>query len=335
MTDQKAVKIKKPPILFKETQEILTQVEKKMDMPILSYWNSGDGSVCYHDVYAIYEVLRTIGKQDKIGILIKSDGGNGQASLRIINLLRQYCKKVTALVPLECASAATMIAIGADEILMGPLSYLTAVDTSLKHRLSPRDSQNRGVSVSLDGVNRIVKLWNKESSSSETNPYESLFQHIHPLVIGAIDRSESLSIRICQEIMSYHMKDTKKIEEISSQLNSNYPSHGYPITMKEAVRIGLNAHEMDDDTNNLLLELNQFYSEMGQTAVTDFDEFNYHNHAILNIIEHNNIQILYQNDEDWHYIKEERRWSSTNDESAWYKQQSVNGKLVRSKFHIS
>ena len=128
--------------------------------------------------------------------------------------------------PLGCASAATMVAIGADDILMGPLSYLTAVDTSLKHRLSPRDSQNRAVSVSLDGVNRVVKLWNKESKSSNTNPYEALFQHIHPLVIGAIDRSESLSIRICQEIMSYHMRDTEIIEKISTQLNSNYPSHG-------------------------------------------------------------------------------------------------------------
>lgn len=335
MKDNDETKIKKPPILFKETQEILAEIEKKMGIPILSYWNSNDGSVCYHDVNAIYESLKSGGMQDEIGIFIKSGGGSGQASLRIINLLRQHCKKVTALIPLGCASAATMIAIGADDILMGPLSYLTAVDTSLKHRLSPRDSQNRAVSVSLDGVNRIVKLWNKESKVTDTNPYEALFQHIHPLVIGAIDRSESLSIRICQEIMSYHMDDTKKIDEISTQLNSNYPSHGYPITLKEAKSIGLNAKELDDDTNNLLLELNQIYSEMGQTAVTDFDEFNYHNHAILNIIEYKDIQLRYQTDEDWHYLKEERRWSSTNDESAWCKQQVVNGEIEHSILHIN
>ncbi len=329
------IKIKKPPILFDETQEILSKIEKRMGMPILSYWNSNDGSVCYHDVNAIYESLQSIEKQKEIGLFIKSGGGSGQASLRIINLLRQYCDKVTALIPLECASAATMIAIGADEILMGPLSYLTAVDTSLRHQLSPRDSQNRAVSVSLDGVNRVVKLWNKESTSKSSNPYEALFQHIHPLVIGAIDRSESLSLRICHEIMSYHIKDTQKIEEISTQLNSGYPSHGYPITLKEAKRIGLNAHKLDDDINKLLLDLNQMYSEMGQTAVTDFDEFNYHNHAILNITEYKNIQLLYQTDEDWHYLKEERRWSSTNDESAWYKQQTVDGKIIRSKLHLS
>lgn len=332
---EKKVKIKKPPVLFKETQKILKSIEDKMQMPVISYWNSNDGSVCYNDLNAIYEALRSLGKQDEIGLFIKSGGGSGQASLRIINLLRQFCKKITALVPLECASAATMIAIGADEILMGPLAYLTAVDTSLKHRLSPRDSENRAVSVSLDGVNRVVKLWSKEANSSNTNPYEALFQHIHPLVIGAIDRSESLSIKICQEIMAYHMTDFEKIENISIQLNSNYPSHGYPITLKEAQRIGLNAVQLDNDVNTLLLELNLKYSEMGQAAVTDFDEYNYHNHAILNITECRDVQVFYQIDKDWHYIKEERRWSSTNDENAWYKLNMINNKISRSKLHIN
>ena len=41
--------------------------------------------------------------------------------------------------PFECASAATMVALGANEVHMGRTSYLTAVDTSLKHQLSPVD----------------------------------------------------------------------------------------------------------------------------------------------------------------------------------------------------
>ena len=77
------------------------------------------------------------GKQDTIHLFIKSDGGNGQASLRLVNLLRQYCNRLVALAPLECASAATMIALGADEIMMGPMAFLTSVDTSLTHDLSP------------------------------------------------------------------------------------------------------------------------------------------------------------------------------------------------------
>ena len=34
--------------------------------------------------------------------------------------------------PLECASATTMIYLGADEIHMGPLAHLTAIDSSMR-----------------------------------------------------------------------------------------------------------------------------------------------------------------------------------------------------------
>ena len=43
---------------------------------------------------------------------------------------------------------------------------------------------------------------------------------------------------------------------------------------------------------------------------------------------------LYQNDKDWHYRKEERRWVPMNDVSAWYRVRLKDGKLEKSKFHI-
>ena len=50
-----------------------------------------------------------------VNSFIKSDGGNGQASLRMVNLLRTYFKRVTALVPLNCESAATMFVLGTND----------------------------------------------------------------------------------------------------------------------------------------------------------------------------------------------------------------------------
>ena len=48
---------------------------------------------------------------------------------------------------------------------MGPLSYLTAVDTSLEHDLSPLDHTNQLVAVSNDEVDRVIRLW-KEAAGS-------------------------------------------------------------------------------------------------------------------------------------------------------------------------
>ena len=122
-------KIVKPPILYKKTQQIIKAIEEKEQAKVFTYWNSVNGSICQNDVIAMFEIIKDWSVQDKIYMFVKSDGGDGKASLRIINLLRQHTKKLVAIIQGECASAATMLALGADEILMGPLAYLSAVDT--------------------------------------------------------------------------------------------------------------------------------------------------------------------------------------------------------------
>jgi hypothetical protein len=327
-------KINKPPILFRETQKVIGEVEKHLGHPCLAFWHGPNGDVCEEDVLTFYAQMRHLGPQKRLGLFLKSNGGTGMASLRIVHLLRQYCQELVVLVPLNCVSAATMIALGADEIQMGPLAHLSAVDTSLTHDLSPIDANNNRVSVSLDELTRILHLWRKEAKGESDNPYSSIFQHIHPLVIGAVDRSSSLSIRLCTEILTYHLNDKRRAASISKVLNSDYPWHSYPITLREARRIGLNAVAMEPSINDMLLELNELYSEMGQRALTDYDERNYHDNEILDILEGRGLQLFYQSDKDWHYRVEERRWISLHNNSRWVRVEKRGSQVVERVFHI-
>ena len=106
--------VKVPQVLTKRTQEVLRKLEAKLDAPIVTYWNSPNGAICPNDVIGLYGILRSIGKQEHLYMFVKSDGGNGQSSLRMVNLLRQFVRRLTVLVPQECSSAATMLALGAD-----------------------------------------------------------------------------------------------------------------------------------------------------------------------------------------------------------------------------
>lgn len=334
-TKSKNNREKQPPILFDKTQAIIKEVNKLLGGTLVTYFNNPRGSVCHDDVVALFELLEKIGRQKNIYLFIKSSGGNGQASLRIVNLLRQYCEEVVTVIPLECASAATMIALGANEIRMGPMAYLTPVDTSLTHALSPIDRDNDRVSVSLDELTRVVRLWQSQKSDKNENPYQQLFQYVHPLVIGAVDRAESLSIMLCKELLAYHIKDEKTQDKIANALNARYPSHGYPILLDEAKRIGLKSEHLSPEINTLLLELNELYSEMGQRATTDFDDTHAHGNEILNIWESTDVLVYYQQDKDWFYRTEERRWISLNDNSSWRRTVRVGSKVEKSILHIA
>jgi hypothetical protein len=330
---RRRARINRPPVLFEQTQRVIAKLEAALRRPVVAYWNSANGSVCNDDVLGFYAILQKIGRKRELVLFIKSDGGTGRASLRLVHLLRQYAKRLIAMVPLECVSAATMLALGADEIHMGPMAYLSAVDTSITHDLSPIDKDNERVSVSQNELERIIKLW-RQAGRSQTNPYQSLFQFVHPLVIGSVDRASSLSIRLCNEILSHHLKNEKKAQRISGILNAGYPAHTYPITLKEARRIGLAVKPLDLAINDLLLELNERYSEMGQRAQTDFDEQNYHDNEILNIVEGRNVQVFYQTDKDWHYRGTERRWIALHDKSSWRRIERAGGTIRESVLHV-
>lgn len=330
---ESSTKTKQPPVLFAKTQDVIAKISNVLGAPVITYWNNPRGSVCQSDVLSLYEVLERLGYHDTIYLFIKSDGGSGQVSLRLVSLLRQHCRNLVALVTLECASAATMITLGANKIFMGPTAYLTAVDTSLNHALSPIDRDNDRVGVSLDELNRVIRLWEAQDSDRRDNPYQHLFEYVHPLVIGAVDRAESLSIMVCRELLSYHIDDEATVNQIASTLNSKYPSHSYPILLAEALKIGLKAEQMPAEVNTLLLELNRLYSEMGQKAVTDYDESHAHGNEILSIWEAQDIQVYFQQDKDWFYRSEERRWITLNDNSSWRRIIRINGRLQKSVIH--
>jgi hypothetical protein len=332
------IKVKQPPVLFSKTQALIEKLSNRLGGPLIAYWNGPRGSVCHSDVVALYHVLDRLGQHETIHLFLKSDGGSGQVSLRLVNLLRQHCHRLIALVPLECASAATMIALGADGIQMGPTAYLTAVDTSLNHALSPVDRDNDRVSVSLNELQRAIRLWREQQGQDQAAPenaYKSLFQYVHPLVIGAVDRAESLSIMLCRELLAYHIADAAKVEAISTALNGKYPSHSYPILLDEATKIGLHAQRMPADVNALLLQLNACYSEMGQKATTDFDELRAHSNEIVSTWESADAQVYYQQDKDWFYRAEERRWITLNDNSGWRRIERVGKRIKRAALHVA
>jgi len=325
---------KMPPVLFSRTQRLVKRLDAAVDGTFLTYWTSQTGSVCGEDVQALYEVVRHCRLVGRATVFVKSDGGDGQSALRLIHLLREHVDHLTVLVPLACASAATMFALGADEIHMGPLAFLTPIDTSLEHALGPVDPRNETAYVGQDEVGRVIRLWEEHSRGTDVNPFQELYKHLHPLVIGAVDRATSLAIKLCTEILRYHTPDQAAAVRIAQALNAEYPAHEYPITPREARAIGLNVVDMDPELNDMLLELNYLYSEMGQRSVTDYDAFNYHNNEIVNIIEGPGIQLYFQNDKDWHFRKEDRQWVSLNVESCWHRLTARNGRSQRTRIYI-
>src|SRR5687767_4265138 len=67
----------------------------------------------------MYDHVRNIAEAGRIDLYLYSRGGAVDVPWRIVSMLRERCNEVNVLVPYRAQSAATMIAIGCDHIVMG------------------------------------------------------------------------------------------------------------------------------------------------------------------------------------------------------------------------
>ena len=94
----------------------------------------------------------------------------------------------------------------------------------------------------------------------------ALFEHVHPLAIGAIEQSYQLGRLITRNVLETHLdreKDKQKIDHIEQLLSDDYRSHSYPICRQEVKDdLGLNVTSASPDLEEAMEKLLQHYSQM-------------------------------------------------------------------------
>jgi hypothetical protein len=87
-------------------------------------------SVEADDVHALMECCHSVPGQE-LDLIIHSPGGSPEAAEQMVNYLRTQFDYIRAFVPLQAKSAATMLALGCDEIVLGLHSELGPIDPQI------------------------------------------------------------------------------------------------------------------------------------------------------------------------------------------------------------
>ncbi len=177
-----------------------------------------------------------------VDLFIHSNGGSGTVPWRVVNLIREYTDKFAVLVPHRAFSAATLIALGADEIIMHRMGCLGPIDPSVANVFNPPHPYNPALPapISVEDVSAYFKLVKEEVGISHEDELVqaliALTEKIHPLALGNVQRSHNQSRMLAQKLLRKHMsvESQHEIETIIDTLKSNLFFHGHPINRKEA-----------------------------------------------------------------------------------------------------
>lgn len=127
--NQSADRVRNESIL--KNTSIIPQLEKD-DKKLIVYMGrvgSPNSAISADDIAPFGSMLSTIGEVNNLDLMIHSPGGNGVVAEKIVDMCRSHCKQhFRVIVPNMAKSAATLISLGANEIVMGYCSELGPID---------------------------------------------------------------------------------------------------------------------------------------------------------------------------------------------------------------
>ncbi|OHB14682.1 MAG: hypothetical protein A2431_00535 [Candidatus Zambryskibacteria bacterium RIFOXYC1_FULL_39_10] len=256
--------------------EIIKKIEAKRNSKVITYITSDrqgpvGARVAMDIIPIVSEQLRKIGKTDKIDLFLYTAGGDTMVPWRLVSMIREYCDTFSVIIPYKAHSAGTMIALGADEIVMSDLSEISPIDPSTANVFNPVDPanpQNR-IPISVEDVIAYFDLAknkfgikNDEDLTKIFNKFVEANPQIHPLSLGNVNRTHNLIRLIAKRLLKSHknrMKDDE-IDKVVKYFTEDLYSHTYFVGRKEAKEdLGVKSViEADSELSDLMSNL---YSE--------------------------------------------------------------------------
>lgn len=177
-------------------------------------------------------------------LLLASPGGDGETAIRMVRSMQTRCSELTVIVPDMAKSAATLLCLGADRILMGPAGDLGPVDPQFQ--IGGRSlASAKEIVAAIDEAERRVK------ESPETFPlFAGLLSDVNMLMVeqarSALDRTEALVREAlgCCEARSDDDVDTLTAA-LKAPLIDEPKSHSAVIDVRAAQKFGLPAEPYD------------------------------------------------------------------------------------------
>jgi hypothetical protein len=188
-------------------------------------------------------------------LFLATYGGDPDAGFRIARGLRHHYQKLTIIVPSFCKSAGTLLAIGADELVISDLGELGPLDMQLKkpdelfdmssglditQAMAFLRTQSTDILKStLVDLKVDLEVTTKLSAEIATKMAHGLvspiYAQIDPYKIGESQRAISIAFAYGKRLND-KIKNLKSDDSLRS-LVLDYPSHGFVIDRKEASNV--------------------------------------------------------------------------------------------------
>jgi hypothetical protein len=279
--------------LPRELSAVLQKLQERLELPVWLLVQSGREFEGLGDlnrmIYAtLFSSRHELPETGQVALVIDSPGGYAKAAFQIASLFRQHGEGFVAVVPRYAKSAATLVTLGAESLLLGEYGELGPLDAQFI------DAEREDVRSALDEVHSLERLnafamaavdelmtllLNRTGKKVDTvlphalrfvaDMSRPLFEKIDTVHYTQVSRvlkeAEEYAVRLL--IPKYSLRDAQRI---ARHLVEHYPVHDFVIDRDEAEEFGLEIADLEPQTAELLNEISD--NLVGVTALGRFQE---------------------------------------------------------------
>lgn len=275
------------PSHIRRRRELISTIAKSRRSQVITYITSSrqgcGGQLAEDAVLPMHDHLRRIGKCQKLDLFLFTQGGFIEIPWRIVSMIREHCDEFSVIVPYKAMSAGTLIAIGADTIVMGKKAELGPIDPQLSLTRGP-DSESISVEDIMSYITFLREKAGLTDQAALAKPLERLTSDYGPGLIGKINRVHSHIRSVARKMLTSRSEgnalDEQKIQVIVETLAEKTQQHGHAINRHEAREIGLQIQFPKMTLENLIWRLYEEYEKLCrmrdsiqlETCIPDGDE---------------------------------------------------------------
>lgn len=229
---------------------LYAKIEKMRKRPLIVYVTSqrrnSSGTMGYDVVPEFCDQVNALPKTaTSVDVMIVSTGGDPMVAWRAISMLRERVNKISVLIPSCAYSAATLLTLGADEIVMHTCGNLGPVDPQISGQHKNPDGSTSHFHFGTEDLTAFLDFAKKRVGITDQacllESFKMFATDVGATAIGIAARSGSLSQKLGIKMLQTHLhgSDSKESQSIVDKLNKEFFNHGYPVSKTEAKEIGL------------------------------------------------------------------------------------------------
>lgn len=222
-------------------------------------------SIQLGDLQGFMNAVADIQERD-LDLIITSPGGIAEATESIVAYLRTRFDNIRAIVPVAAMSAATMLALGCDEILMGAHSQLGPIDPqfTISTPEGPRGAPGQAILNQFE----LAKAECKKDPQNIAAWMPILRSYAPGLLAACQDQRELAKRMVKQWLQTYMLADDDDKEAKASAAAdwfadyAQFQSHGRRVSIDDVRRLGLKVTALEDnsDLQDAVLSVHHCYS---------------------------------------------------------------------------